>query len=67
MFRNNYDVTNKAYLERIRKNYKIHKNAEQKEKKEYPNKKQEENKPVSDKTNQLKEKTDKGNNLDFYA
>lgn len=65
MFNNNYDVTNKAYLDRIRRGYKVHKETEQKENKKEQKKNLEKSEKVLDKSK--KEKSDKGNNLDFYA
>ena len=41
MFNNNYDVTNKGYLERVQRGYKVNKETEQKKEKPRQNKKQE--------------------------
>lgn len=67
MFHNNYDVTNKAYLERVQKGYKINKESQPKENKHKQNKKQADKKDGSIKNNNSVEKSDTGNNLDFYA
>lgn len=67
MFRNNYDVTNKPYLERVQKGYKVNKESEPKENKHQRNKKEKKQENKKDGSEKTSGPSDKGNNVDFYA